>query len=93
VPGLETKRHRAQAYVENPGALRVFCRQRFPEATLPTNAKSRIASVCCFGDTNLLDQHAAGGGQQPANIAGEEHNILFMAARTSVYTLKLKVKN
>jgi gluconolactonase len=34
-------------------------------------------------------------GQQPANIAigGKEHNILFMAARTSVYTLKLKVKN
>jgi gluconolactonase len=35
------------------------------------------------------------GGQQPANIAigGKEHNILFMAARNSVYTLKLKVKN
>ena len=35
------------------------------------------------------------GGQQPANIAigGKEHNILFMAARPSVYTLKLKVKN
>jgi gluconolactonase len=34
-------------------------------------------------------------GQQPANIAigGKDHNILFMAARTSVYTLKLKVKN
>jgi gluconolactonase len=34
-------------------------------------------------------------GQQPANIAigGKEHNILFMAARSSVYTLKLKVKN
>jgi gluconolactonase len=33
-------------------------------------------------------------GQQPANIAigGKDHNILFMAARTSVYTLKLKVK-
>ena|ERR1039457_61203 len=24
---------------------------------------------------------------------GKNHNILFMAARTSVYTLKLKVKN
>ena len=33
--------------------------------------------------------------QQPANIAigGKEHNILFMAARTGVYTLKLKVKS
>jgi gluconolactonase len=32
--------------------------------------------------------------EQPANIAigGKDHNILFMAARTSVYTLKLKVK-
>jgi gluconolactonase len=33
--------------------------------------------------------------EQPANIAigGKEHNVLFMAARTGAYTLKLKVKN
>jgi gluconolactonase len=33
--------------------------------------------------------------QQPANLAigGKDHNILVMAARTGVYTLKLKVKN
>jgi gluconolactonase len=32
--------------------------------------------------------------QQPANIAigGKDHNVLLMAARTGVYTLKLKVK-
>ncbi len=41
-----------------------------------------------------IEQIPSPEGQQPANIAigGKDHNILFMAARTSVYTLKLKVK-
>ncbi len=42
-----------------------------------------------------IERIAPPQGQQPANLAigGKEHNILFMAARASVYTLKLKVKN
>jgi gluconolactonase len=42
-----------------------------------------------------IEQIPAPERQQPANLAigGKDHNILFMAARTSVYTLKLKVKN
>ena len=49
-----------------------------------------------FDKTGKLIEHIPSpDGQQPANIAigGKEHDILFMAARTSVYTLKLKVKN
>jgi gluconolactonase len=44
---------------------------------------------------NLIERIPSPEGQQPANIAigGKEHNILFMAARKSVYTLRLKVKN
>jgi gluconolactonase len=43
----------------------------------------------------LIERIPSPEGQQPANIAigGKEHNILFIAARSSVYTLKLKVKN
>jgi gluconolactonase len=43
---------------------------------------------------NQMEQIPAPENQQPANVAigGKEDNILFMAARTSVYTLKLKVK-
>jgi len=43
---------------------------------------------------NPIEQIPAPEGEQPANVAigGKDHNILFMAARTSVYTLKLKVK-
>ncbi len=43
---------------------------------------------------NQIEQIPAPENQQPANVAigGKEHTILFMAARTSVYTLKLKVK-
>ena len=42
-----------------------------------------------------IEQIPSPEGKQPANIAigGREHNILFMAARDNVYTLKLKVKN
>jgi len=43
---------------------------------------------------NKIEQIPSPENQQPANVAigGKEHNLLFMAARTSVYTLKLKVK-
>jgi gluconolactonase len=42
-----------------------------------------------------IERIPAPESQQPANIAigGKDHNILFMAARKSVYTLRLKVKN
>ena len=52
--------------------------------------------ITVFDKTGKQIEHIPSpGGQQPANIAigGKDHNILFMAARTSVYTLKLKVKN
>lgn len=43
---------------------------------------------------NKIEQIPSPENQQPANLAigGKEHDILFMAARKSVYTLKLKVK-
>jgi gluconolactonase len=45
-------------------------------------------------DGKKIEQIPSPENQQPANVAigGKEHNILFMAARTGVYTLKLKVK-
>ena len=40
--------------VNNADALRNFCRQRFPETTLPTDAGSRIVSVSRFRDTKAM---------------------------------------
>lgn len=40
--------------VNNADALRDFCRQRFPEAALPTDAGSRVASVSRFRDTKAI---------------------------------------
>jgi hypothetical protein len=40
--------------VNNADALRDFWRQRFPEAALPTDAGSRIASVSRFRDTKAI---------------------------------------
>ncbi len=40
--------------VKNADALRDFCRQRFPEATLPPDAGSRVASVSRFRDTKAM---------------------------------------
>jgi hypothetical protein len=40
--------------VKNTDALRDFCRQRFPEAALPTDAGSRVASVSRFRDTKAM---------------------------------------
>src|SRR5437867_92278 len=40
--------------VNDADALGDFCRQRFPEATLPTDAGSRVASVGRFRDTKAM---------------------------------------
>jgi hypothetical protein len=40
--------------VNNADALRDFCRQRFPEATLPADAGSRVTSVSRFRDTKAM---------------------------------------
>src|SRR5580704_13175452 len=40
--------------VNNADALRDFFRQRFPEATLPTNAGSRVTSVGLFRDSKAI---------------------------------------
>lgn len=40
--------------VNNADALRDFFRQRFPEANMPTDAGSRVASVSRFRDTKAL---------------------------------------
>ena len=40
--------------VKNADALRDFCRQRFPETTLPPDAGSRVASVSRFRDTKAM---------------------------------------
>src|SRR5437879_6023615 len=40
--------------VNNADALRDFCRQRFPETSLPTDVGSRLASVSRFRDTKAL---------------------------------------
>jgi len=53
---LEWKRSGAgrRLVVNNADALRDFFRQRFPEATLPTDAGSRVASVSRFRDTKAM---------------------------------------
>ena len=53
---LEWKRSGAgrRLVVNNADALRDFCRQRFPEATLPTDAGSRVASLSRFRDTKAM---------------------------------------
>ena len=40
--------------VKNADALRDFCRQRFPETTMPPDAGSRVASVSRFRDTKTM---------------------------------------
>ena len=43
-----------QIVVKNAAALREFCHQRFPEATLPPDAGSRVVSLSRFRDTKAL---------------------------------------
>lgn len=60
------------------------------------NVYCTSGGIVVFDKTGKQIEHIPSpNGQQPANIAigGKEHDTLFMAARTSVYTLKLKVKN
>jgi gluconolactonase len=60
------------------------------------NVYCTSAGVQVFDKTGKqIERIPSPENQQPANIAigGKEHNILFMAARTGVYTLKLKVKS
>ncbi len=52
--------------VNNADVLRDFCRQRFPEAILPTDAGSRAASVSRFRDTKAM--------------ANSEHEIISLRA-------------
>ncbi|MEI6195707.1 MAG: hypothetical protein WCS42_15410 [Verrucomicrobiota bacterium] len=40
--------------VKNAGALRDFCRQRFPEADLPAEVGSRVEGVARFRDTKAM---------------------------------------
>jgi gluconolactonase len=60
------------------------------------NIYCTTGGIRIFDKTGKQIEHIPSpGGQQPANIAigGKEHNILFIADHTSVYTLQLKVKN
>ena len=43
-----------QLFVNDVGALDAFCRQRFPQVTLPAGAEARIAGVGRFRDSKAL---------------------------------------
>ena len=43
--------------VKNAGALRDFCRQRFPETDLPADVGSRVEGVARFRDTKAMANH------------------------------------
>jgi gluconolactonase len=87
--------------IQDDGSLKnktLFCNAGSDGMTMDNqgNVYCTQDGIQVFDKTGKLIEHIpAPNGQQPANIAigGKEHNILFMAARTSVYTLKLKVKN
>jgi len=87
--------------IQEDGSLKnktLFCNAGSDGMTMDNqgNVYCTQGGVLVFDKTGKQIEHIPPpGGQQPANIAigGKDHNILLMAARSSVYTLKLKVKN
>jgi gluconolactonase len=87
--------------VQEDGSLKnktLFCNAGSDGMTMDNqgNVYCTSGGVQVFDKTGkFIERIPSPEGQQPANIAigGKEHNILFMAARRSAYTLKLKLKN
>jgi gluconolactonase len=87
--------------VQKDGSLKnktLFCNTGSDGMTMDNqgNVYCTRRGIQVFDKTGqLIERIPPPEGQQPANIAigGKDHNILFMAARKSVYTLRLKVKN
>jgi gluconolactonase len=86
--------------VQPDGSLKnktLFCNAASDGMTMDSlgNVYCTSAGVTVFDKTGKqIERIPPPDGQQPANIAigGKDRNILLMAARTSAYTLKLKVK-
>ena len=87
--------------IQEDGSLKnktLFCNAGSDGMTMDSqgNVYCTSGGVQVFDKTGKqIERIPSPEGQQPANIAigGKDHDILFMAARTSVYTLKLKVRN
>lgn len=90
--------------VSDAKALNVFCRQRFPDADLPTNAGSRVAGVGRFRDTKAMannedeiisvrvwrdDALLKNGKAVGATAATGEHGVFsFLLTRDCPYELR-----